>query len=98
MTRFLFINLVTYRFVTVDIHDYDCTSNNEIFPSASHQYVLYGMEFHTDLTQISRDLAQPQFAQEQFTKNQRDIAKLLKSLPSHRERLIKMNTYGLQAI
>lgn len=79
-------------------YDYDFTSNNEVFPSASYQYVLYGMGFHTDLAQIGTDLAQPQFAQEQFAKNQRDIAKLLKSLPSNRELLNKINQYGLQSI
>ncbi|WP_411018852.1 tryptophan 7-halogenase, partial [Salmonella sp. ZJJH19_0126] len=28
--------------------DYDFASNNEVFPAASYQYVLYGMGFKSD--------------------------------------------------
>lgn len=77
--------------------DYDFTSNNEVFPAASYQYVLYGMGFETDIGYSQHQLDE-QAAEEQLLKNQRNIDQALRSLPAHRELLQKIHQYGMQAI
>lgn len=79
-------------------YDHDFTSNNEVFPAASYQYVLYGMGFESDLSYIQHTLTQQQFADEQFALNQRNIQQVLGILPTNRELLNKINQYGLQTI
>lgn len=79
-------------------YDHDFTSNNEVFPAASYQYVMYGMGFESDLSQIQHTLTMNSFADEQFALNQRNINQVLSRLPSHRELLNKINQYGLQSI
>lgn len=78
--------------------DHDFSSNNEVFPAASYQYVLYGMGFETDLQYSHHLLVEAQLAQEQFSKNQKNIEHALRNLPTNRELLTKIHTYGLQAI
>lgn len=79
-------------------YDHDFTSNNEVFPAASYQYVLYGMGFESDLSNRQHLMQQQTLAREHFMKNQQDIEKLLKSLPSNRELLNKISEFGLQTI
>lgn len=79
-------------------YDHDFSSNNEVFPAASYQYVLYGMGFESDLTQIEHTLKMNDFAEEQFALNQRNIQQVLSRLPSHRDLLNKINQFGLQTI
>ena len=78
--------------------DQDFTSNNEVFPAASYQYVLYGMGFETDMRYSPQRLHDSAMAAEQFSKNQKNIAQLLQSLPSNRELINKICAYGLQPI
>lgn len=78
--------------------DQDFTSNNEVFPAASYQYVLYGMGFTTDIQHQQHRLQDIALAQEQFVKNQKNIEQALRTLPSNRELLTKIHAYGLQAI
>ena len=78
--------------------DHDFTSNNEVFPAASYQYVLYGMGFETCYDYSPHLLRDQVFAQEQFTKNQKNIDQVLRSLPSNRELLTKIHLHGLQTI
>ncbi len=79
-------------------YDHDFTSNNEVFPAASYQYVMYGMGFETETTDWQSQWASNQFAQEQLMQNQRNIQQVLQKLPKHRDLLNKINQYGLQAI
>ena len=79
-------------------YDHDFTSNNEVFPAASYQYVLYGMGFESDLANIQHTLTMNDFADEQFSLNQRNIQQVLSRLPSNRELLNKINQFGLQKI
>lgn len=72
--------------------DHDFTSNNEVFPAASYQYVLYGMGFKTEFDfykDPDHDLANRQFA-----RNQAMIAQATEQLPSHRELLNKIKQFG----
>ncbi len=78
--------------------DHDFTSNNEVFPAASYQYVLYGMGFTTDYSHTSSDENSSAFADEQFNKNRKNIDRLLGAMPSNRELLKKIHEYGLQPI
>lgn len=79
-------------------YDYDFTSNNEVFPAASYQYVLYGMGFESDLSHIQHTLNNLPFSAEQFALNQKNIAQALSQLPDHRELLNKIQEYGFQAL
>ena len=78
--------------------DLDFTSNNEVFPAASYQYVLYGMGFETDFGFSAHLLRDTDAARNQFEKNRKNIAHALASLPSNRELLKKIHQYGLQTI
>lgn len=78
--------------------DHDFTSNNEVFPAASYQYVLYGMGFETDYAYRQYLLQDAAVAQEQFDKNQKNIAQVIRNLPSNRELLTKIHLHGLQTI
>ncbi|MCY7297327.1 tryptophan halogenase family protein [Alteromonas sp. a30] len=79
-------------------YDHDFTSNNEVFPAASYQYVLYGMGFESDLAPIQHTLTQTEFANTQFQLNQQNIAQVVAKLPSNRELLNKIREYGLQQL
>jgi len=78
--------------------DHDFSSNNEVFPAASYQYVLYGMGFKTDTSLFQHLYTDPEKAEHQFTLNQHNIARALKSLPSNRALLDKVNQYGFSAL
>lgn len=79
-------------------YDHDFTSNNEVFPAASYQYVLYGMGFKTDLSLYQPSHSEIALAQEQFLLNQKNIAKAVDMLPTNRELINKIKQFGLQAI
>lgn len=78
--------------------NYDFTSNNEVFPAASYQYVLYGMGFKTDLSFREHTLVDRKMAEDQFSKNKRAIQKTTASLPLHRDLINKVHEYGFQRI
>ena len=78
--------------------NHDFTSNNEVFPAASYQYVLYGMGFRTDTRLLAHTLTQTDPALEQFRQNDRAIQQALATLPKHRELLQKVQQYGLQPL
>ncbi|GEA09935.1 tryptophan halogenase family protein [Alteromonas sp. KUL49] len=79
-------------------YDHDFTSNNEVFPAASYQYVLYGMGFKTDLSLYRTNDAEMALAKEQFHLNKMNIAKAVDMLPTNRELINKIKAFGLQAI
>ena len=76
----------------------DFTSNNEVFPAASYQYVLYGMGFKTDISLTKHKWVEKKKAQEQFIKNRETIRKTSSLLPTHRELINKIYEFGLQNI
>lgn len=78
--------------------DHDFSSNNEVFPAASYQYVLYGMGFETDLQYNKHILADEVLAREQIAKTQKNIDYAVNTLPKHRDLLNKIRAYGLQKI
>jgi flavin-dependent dehydrogenase len=78
--------------------DCDFTSNNEVFPAASYQYILYGMGFHSDYSHSPYTFDDSEFANSQFTQNQKLIDKAIAILPSNRELLDKIKAFGFSRI
>ncbi len=78
--------------------DHDFTSNNEVFPAASYQYVLYGMGFKSDYCHSPYALDDCDFADSQFMQNKKLTDKALSLLPSNRELLDKIKTFGFSRI
>lgn len=76
----------------------DFDSNNEVFPAASYQYILYGMQYGSDFSALAeRFKADPNLAQ-YFHKNQQITAQALQRLPDHRVLLNAINEHGLQRV
>ncbi|GBL05927.1 tryptophan halogenase family protein [Glaciecola sp. KUL10] len=63
---------------------HDLTQNEEVFPSASYQYVLYGLGF---IPKVSKtlSLAQQQQAQRLFQQNRENQSRFIQALPGNRE-------------
>lgn len=78
--------------------DHDFTSNNEVFPAASYQYILYGMGFKSDYSHFPYALNDKDFAQRQFSKNKAMIDEAVKNLPKNRELLNKVKEFGFNRI
>lgn len=79
-------------------YDHDFTSNNEVFPAASYQYVLYGMGFETELHSAHKMVDKQKMADELFLRNQQTIAKSSEMLPKNRDLLNSIKEFGLQKI
>lgn len=69
----------------------------EVFPSASYQYVLYGMGHRTEVPQGTID-ADAEMARRARRENQAQTAKLMSGLPRHRELLEKIVQHGMQPV
>lgn len=76
----------------------DFTHVDEVFPSASYQYVLYGMDFETERRGTLRRSENRRLAEHHIQKNQQMTQQLLQGLPSNRDLINKIKTYGLQTI
>lgn len=76
----------------------DETRVDEMFPSASYQYVLYGMEFDSSSHSMRRRMAEleQKRAQELFNSNKQKIDSLVANLPSNRDLIahIQSSTTG----
>ena len=78
-------------------HD-DFTQKDEVFPSASYQYVLYGMGFKTEaglenISQLKRGAAM-----REFNLNRDRISKLISVMPTNRELIEKIKSQGMQKV
>ena len=76
-----------------DFHHVD-----EVFPSSSWQYVLYGMGFETNAKEVSRKFVNDEMAHQYFSENAQMTKKYLSMLPSNRELIDKIKQYGMQKI
>jgi len=88
--------LELWRYQVPCDHDFD--SNNEVFPAASYQYVLYGMGFEVDAENHRRSMFADTEAEREYQRNAQITQQALSKLPSHRELIDKIHTYGMQAI
>ncbi|PKI01802.1 tryptophan halogenase family protein [Glaciecola sp. 33A] len=78
-------------------YHYDATHTEEMFPPASYQYILYGMDFITQPVNTKR-MDESKKAQVLFAENAKHTKQLLSSLPSNRELINKIKLYGLPKI
>ena len=71
-----------------------------MFPSASFQYVLYGMDFTTqsDHSQRRSNREGAGVAMTLFQENAKRTQQLVASLPTNRELINKIYQYGFQKI
>ena len=78
----------------------DSHNVDEMFPSASFQYVLYGMDFETLTSQTQRRSEQAERLQagSLFQENTARTRQLQASLPTNRELINKIHTFGFQKI
>lgn len=76
----------------------DFTQKDEVFPSASYQYVLYGMGFKTKPSFHGMTSHNVQFAEEQFALNKKNAQLFCSKLPNNRELINKIKLHGLQRI
>lgn len=76
----------------------DFTSNNEVFPAASYQYVLYGMGFRTDPHFVGRIAAERRQAEEKLAQKDAALQKALRMLPTNRDLIKKIQAYGFSAV
>src|ERR1700726_513297 len=77
--------------------DQDFTSNAEMFPAASYQYVLFGMGFRMDMS--DREPKRHAGAVEQaLARNENLKLKWTKALPNNRNLINKIKEFGLQKI
>ena len=77
--------------------DQDFMSNSEMFPAASYQYVLFGMGFRMDVSNLplERNFGS---AQRAFTQNQALKEKWTRTLPKNRDLINRIREHGLQKI
>jgi hypothetical protein len=78
----------------------DTTHVDEMFPSASYQYVLYGMGFVTQghTTYRKSDAEFSRHAEALFSENAKQTQQLVSTMPSNRELIDKIHIHGLQSI
>jgi tryptophan 7-halogenase len=73
----------------------DFPQRDEVFSSASHQYVLYGMGFETAPRSRARYAAEAETARRLFAENSSQAEKLVRNLPGNRELLEHISKHGL---
>jgi tryptophan halogenase len=79
-------------------YHYDATHTEEMFPPASFQYILYGMNFVTEPLRHQKRLIQAGKADKLFNDNIKQTQQLLSVLPTNRELINKIKKYGLPKI
>jgi glycine/D-amino acid oxidase-like deaminating enzyme len=78
--------------------DQDFSSNSEMFPAASYQYVLFGMGFKMDLSGRSYQVRDGARAEEAFRRNVALKEKWTRTLPRNRELIDKILEYGMARV
>jgi flavin-dependent dehydrogenase len=74
---------------------YDLPRIEEVFPSASYQYILYGMGFETDYGDGRCASDHPGLADASFAATQELTRRMLAGLPSNRELINHIKRHGL---
>jgi hypothetical protein len=79
-------------------NEYDFTDSVEAFSAASYQYILYGVGFKSDFSQMKHLYQQGELAKKQSLMTQKRIEQLKYTLPTHRELINKVNTLGFSKL
>jgi tryptophan halogenase len=77
---------------------YDLFRIEEVFPSASYQYVLYGMGFQGEEQRTEKSSDHLDVAEQYFRESATLTYKMLSALPSNRELIEHIRRYGMQKI
>lgn len=77
---------------------YDFASKFDIFNLENYQYILYGMDFDTDMTNFSNRMSQDDKAQNIFDDIQRQTDLAVSKLPKHRDLIDKIYRHGLNKV
>lgn len=88
--------LTLWQYQPPSINDF--VQNQEVFPSASYQYVLYGMGFKTTEYPTNKTFNNIELAQHYFNHNQETKLKYLNALPSNRELIKHIKNNKLQSV
>ncbi len=75
---------------------HDFPQAEEVFPSASWQYVLYGMGFETQQRSTEKRSNSAALSSQFFKETEQFTQKCLSNLPSNRELINKIYQYGMQ--
>jgi len=76
----------------------DFSSKYEVFQLENYQYVLYGMDFMTDLSQINQRYPHHELANKEIKKIQQQALQVKNGLQSHRDIINKIKQYGISKI
>ncbi|WP_299073189.1 tryptophan halogenase family protein [uncultured Paraglaciecola sp.] len=76
----------------------DFSSKYEVFQLENYQYVLYGMDFNTDLSQISQRYPHLKVADKATQKMQQHGLQAQQHLSSHRDTINKIKQFGMSKI
>ncbi len=76
----------------------DFSRVDEVFPSASWQYIIYGMGFHTQPKTTERRYIDDKKAQAFFSENLQITNKYIAALPTNRDLINKILEHGMQKI
>jgi len=76
----------------------DFSRIEEVFPSASYQYILYGMGFRTDHGAATRRLDDANLAESYYQEAASLTRKMLPALPGNRELIDHIRRHGLQKV
>ena len=79
-------------------HINDTDAQFDVFPIASIQYVLYGLNFKSDLSKQDYLYNNDMLAQKHFQQNLKMLDKIKSTLPNHREFIETIKLHGLQKI
>jgi tryptophan halogenase len=77
---------------------YDLFRIEEVFPSASYQYVLYGMGFLAEENAVARSSDNTDAAERYFREAATLTGKMLAALPGNRELIEHIRRFGMQKI
>jgi len=77
---------------------YDFASKFDIFNLENYQYILYGMDFETDMTNFSNRMSQDDKAKKVFADIQHQTNLAINKLPKHRDLIDKIYQHGLQKL
>lgn len=88
--------LALWRFRSPGDHDF--MSNNEVFPAASYQYVLYGMGFRTEFGSQAARFRDEAAARTHFAQVAEMKRNMAAKLPTNRMLMAQIREHGLQRI
>jgi tryptophan halogenase len=77
---------------------YDFASKFDIFNLENYQYILYGMDFGTNMTDFSNRMSQDEKANKIFADINRHTEMAVSKLPKHRDLIDKIYCHGLSKL